>query len=389
MASPSDANSATSGGASAAATPILEDFFDQLDLNDEEFNDVEIDEEDPEIRESVRWLALARVHTDKNFSQAAFYKDMRAAWNPAQRVRFRPVGPNRFVVQASCLGDWERMMMQGPWLFRNMAVLLCSYDGFTKADDVIFDHMPIWLQVHKLPDPYCKQGIVERILKGAGEILEMRLNGNTRGDYIRVRVNHDIKQPLTKFVSVVRAQERQVYLVRYEKLARFCSFCGRIGHEHKECGSGVHEKQSLKFGDWLYVDGPSRPRPEQTPSRADKYRPMRKNSSPSASLDPGLKALDPDMLDTATSPVKNPGTIMDVDRDARKRLNMDNVGDDTLNKPKSKKEVLAITDGSGQDLGENASPTSSSSGSKRVKLTKDHATTQRSAASLEEDRRMQ
>ena len=145
MASPSDANSATSGGASAAATPILEDFFDQLDLNDEEFNDVEIDEEGPEIKESVRWLALARVHTDKNFSQAAFYKDMRAAWNPAQWVRFRPVGPNRFVVQASCLGDWERMMMQGLWIFRNLAVLMCSYDGFTKADDITFDHMPIWL----------------------------------------------------------------------------------------------------------------------------------------------------------------------------------------------------------------------------------------------------
>ena len=61
---------------------------------------------------------------------------------------------------------------------------------------------------------------------------------------------------------------------------------------------------------------------------------MRKNSSPSASLDPGLKALDPDMLDTATSPVKNPGTVMDVDRDSRKRLNMDSAGDETLNKPK-------------------------------------------------------
>ena len=65
---------------------------------------------------------------------------------------------------------------------------------------------------------------MERLLKGAGEILEMRLNGNTRGDYVRVRVNHDIKRPLTKLVSVVRARERQVYLVRYEKLARFCKF---------------------------------------------------------------------------------------------------------------------------------------------------------------------
>ena len=45
----SDANSATSGGASAPANSVLEDFFDQLDLNDEDFNDVEIDEEDPVI----------------------------------------------------------------------------------------------------------------------------------------------------------------------------------------------------------------------------------------------------------------------------------------------------------------------------------------------------
>uniref|UniRef100_A0A453MHK4 Zinc knuckle CX2CX4HX4C domain-containing protein n=1 Tax=Aegilops tauschii subsp. strangulata TaxID=200361 RepID=A0A453MHK4_AEGTS len=215
----------------AAANPTLEEFFDQLDLNDEEFNDVDIDE-DPGIKESVRWLALARVHTEKNFSPSAFYKDMRVAWNPAQLVRFRPVGPNRFVVQASCLGDWERIMTQGPWLFRNMAVLLCLYDGFSRAEDVVFVHMPIWLQIHKLTDP--KENIVEKLLKGAGEIMEMRLNGNTRGDYVRVRVNHDIQQPLTKFVSIIRAREHQVYLVRYEKLARFCKACGLIGHEHKE-----------------------------------------------------------------------------------------------------------------------------------------------------------
>ncbi|XBI35076.1 hypothetical protein VPH35_120814 [Triticum aestivum] len=389
MSSPLDPNSAMSGGASAAANAVLEEFFDQLDLNDEEFHDVEIDEEDPEIKECVRWLALSRVHTDKNFSPAAFYKDMRAAWNPAQRVRFRPVGPNRFVVQASCLGDWERMMMQGPWLFRNMAVLMCPYDGFTKADDVVCDHMPIWLQIHKLPDPYCRQGIVERLLKGAGEILEMRLNGNTRGDYVRVRVNHDIKQPLTKFVSIVRAQERQVYLVRYEKLARFCSFCGRIGHEHKECGSGVHEKKNLKFGDWLYDEGPSRPRPDQNPRKADVPRQQKKNGSRSAPLDPDPKAMDPESLDTATSPMKIPGALMEVDKDVRKRLNMDNAGVDDVHKPKSKDTVLAIMDGSPHEPGENASPTSSSSSSKRARLTKDHASTEKPAASLEEDRRIQ
>ena len=74
---------------------------------------------------------------------------MRAAWNPAQQVRFRPVGPNLFVVQAACLGDWERMIDQGPWLFRNFIVLMCLYDGFTSADEAVFDHSPIWLTTKK------------------------------------------------------------------------------------------------------------------------------------------------------------------------------------------------------------------------------------------------
>ena len=101
MASPSDAHSATGGcGAATAARSDLGDFLEKLDLNDDDFVDVEIDEDDPEIQESVRWLALARVHTNRNFSPSAFYKDMRAAWNPAKEIRFRPVGPNRFVVQA-------------------------------------------------------------------------------------------------------------------------------------------------------------------------------------------------------------------------------------------------------------------------------------------------
>ena len=208
-----DALSGTSGGGGAAKASDLGDFMEQLNLEDEVFDDLVIDEADPEINDSVRWLALARVCTDKTFSQSAFYKNMRAAWNPAQPVRFRLVGPKLFVVQESCLGDWERMMDQGPWLFRNLLVLMVRYGGFTKAEEVPMVFMPIWLQIHKIPEGFCKKNIVENLLRNSGKILEMRLNGNTRGDYVRVRVKHDIRRPLTKYVSIVRAKERQVYLV--------------------------------------------------------------------------------------------------------------------------------------------------------------------------------
>ncbi|KAE8784412.1 hypothetical protein D1007_41963 [Hordeum vulgare] len=237
------------------------------------------DEADPEINDSVRLLALAMVHTDKSFSQAAFYKDMRAAWNPAQPVRFR------------------------------------------LAEEVPIVFMPIWLQIHKIPEGFCKKNIVENLLRNSGEILEMWLNGNTHGDYIRVRVRHDVCHPLTKFVSILRGKERQVYLVRYEKLARFCSVCGLIDHDGKECGSGVHEEKENKYGTWLYADGLNK-----SPSN-ESFGPGRSQEQPAPQSQqkksPGIAVIDPETLDTASNSSKEGHTNMQVDPAARKRLAME------------------------------------------------------------------
>ncbi|XBI92954.1 hypothetical protein VPH35_029909 [Triticum aestivum] len=330
MASPSDAHSATSGGGAAAAKQDLGDIFNQLDLNDDNFDDVEIDEEDPEINESVRWLALARVHTEKKFSQSAFYKDMRAAWNPAQRI-------------------------------------------------------------HKLPDGFCKQSIVAKLLKDSGEILDMRLDGNTWGDYVRVRVKHDVRRPLTKYVSIVHASKRQVYLVRYEKLARFCKVCGLTGHVFKECGLGIHDETKMKFGDWLYADGPNQARKDtKIPTTYNTARPSARHEEPHGShveKSTPQEKLDPSLEDTASSPVKKTSTRMELDKDPRKRLNMD-AADGNSGLPPQHPGVLAITDGSGADQQEGTSP-SSSTNSKRVKVDNGENIKEISAASREEDRRTQ
>ncbi|KAE8772429.1 hypothetical protein D1007_55565 [Hordeum vulgare] len=205
-------------------------------------------------------------------------------------------------------------MSQGPWLFRNRAVLLCPYDGFSIVEDVVFVHMPIWLQIHKLPDPYCKEKIMEKLSKGAGEILKMRLNDNMHEDYVRVRVNNDIQQPLMKFVSIVRAKERQVYLVCYEKLATFCKVCGLVGHEHTECGLGIHDEKKLKYGDWLYADAPVKATGPRSPG---------KTKTPNTPVEYEWEKMDPETPDTSSSPVKNLWARMDVDKEVRKRLNMD------------------------------------------------------------------
>ncbi|KAE8803399.1 hypothetical protein D1007_20754 [Hordeum vulgare] len=312
MVSASDAFSLTNLGSRGKPDEDLGDFFEKLDLHEDEFDDVVVEEEAPDLVDEIPWLALARVQTSKNFSQAAFFKDMRVAWNTAKPVRFRPIGANLFVIQAHCLGDWDRIMSQGPWLFRNMAVVFTPYDGYSEATEVPMVHMPIWLQIHKLLDGHCREDVIGKLLRSCGEILETRIAGKVR----------------------------TVYAVRYEKLARFCKACGIIGHDHKECGNGVHIEKDLKFGDYLYVDPHMKFRAEWESARADKT--VSGSPSAKASVGKGETAIDKELRDTTSSPVKQTlPLVMDMDKSARKRLLVDN---DEVEAPSRAKEPLMITD---------------------------------------------
>jgi hypothetical protein len=146
-----------SDGASASTDKrkqgALDSLFDRLDIAEEEFDDFVI-EDDSEIAESVRWLAVARVVYQKKFSHAAFLHQMQIAWNPAREVTLRAVGDNLFVIQCFCLSDWEKVMLRGPWLFRDWSIVLAEYDGMSDPASVALNIIPLWLHVLKLPSAY-------------------------------------------------------------------------------------------------------------------------------------------------------------------------------------------------------------------------------------------
>jgi hypothetical protein len=45
--------------------------------------------------------------------------------------------------------------------------------------------------------------------------------------------------------------------VKYEKMPRYCTHCGLMGHVHLECGSGEFKEDELQFGDWMLAGGDS------------------------------------------------------------------------------------------------------------------------------------
>lgn len=113
-------------------------------------------------------------------------------------------------------------------------------------------------------------------------------------------------------MSIIRGKERQVFLVQYEKLAQFCSVCGLIGHDFKECGTRVHEEKSKKIGPWRYADAPKKPRPEDQFGRTGGSKPEENFSQPRSATEKSL--VEPEVMDTTTTPLKHAGGSVDQEK---------------------------------------------------------------------------
>lgn len=252
------AKEATSSG----SNPELEAMMEELGLREEDLQDVVV-EEDEITDAATRWMAVARVHTEKPYSQYWFFRNMRVAWDLAQEVKIKPLKDNLYTMQFSCLGDWERVMVDGPWNFKGKAVVMAHYDGFTKPSSIELDKIEIWVQIHDFPEGYYPK--IKALSSTVGEFVYAEpMSQDFEGNFARVRVKIDVTKQLKNAVSLVikkkEGVQRVIFKVKYERLPDWCAVCGYLGHTYKECGDGVHLPKALVFKDLraTWFRGPGR-----------------------------------------------------------------------------------------------------------------------------------
>jgi hypothetical protein len=231
------------------------DLQDKLVLKDEELDDVVLPKEDfDNLREGARWMAVVKVNTTKHFGNQPFFQKMDAAWGFARKWDIRPVVDNLFILQVSCLGDWNRAMLEGPWIFRQMGVMIEPYDGIADPSSVILNRIHAWVQIRGIPPLFRKEGIVRDMAARIGEVLSVDLYvlGASGTSFVRVRVKIDVNKPLTRIVGLhPEGSERLSFQVLYEKLPRYCEVCGVLGNGELECGDGVHGDEAKQYGAWM------------------------------------------------------------------------------------------------------------------------------------------
>lgn len=230
--------------------PSLEERMEGLDLKGEEEEDLDLLGELDELVKDVHWLALFRVHTSKPFSHAALFGAMRIAWSVVKEVMFKVLGPNLFLVQLHCLGDWTRVMEGSPWLFRGAAIVLEEYDGFSNVLEYKLNRIPVWTRIQGVLEGLMKKReLAEKVAKKVGDIINVVVNKGKINStpYLRARVWLELDKPLVRVV-LITLKERIKYLVQYEKLPSFCFFCGFMGHEVRSVEMECTAKQVVNGG---------------------------------------------------------------------------------------------------------------------------------------------
>jgi hypothetical protein len=248
-------------------------------------------------------------------------------------------------------------------LFRQNIVCIEEYDGLSDPESVDLNSFATCIQIHKLPVGYRNGALIKNLTeKKVGKVIgKVETNLNGVGNFVRVRVKLNVAKPLARFVTVSRAGQREFCQIKYEKMPKFCGACGYMGHTHLECGSGEHDEEKLKWGDFLKADwstwkgrnlggnrgGGRSSRGGRSPAEWDagtcpggnnagrgrgNFSSWRYNALAYSSDKDRVEGV---LEDTGTSPLKNNDDEMDhenSDFGAKRRLNLNNISDDLQQK---------------------------------------------------------
>jgi hypothetical protein len=86
MAAPSATSGNWPGGSEQHKDEAIDDLLHRLGIGDDEFDDLVFGDLDGVPKEGVKWMALARVHTQNYFCTSTFEQHMKVAWSPIKVI---------------------------------------------------------------------------------------------------------------------------------------------------------------------------------------------------------------------------------------------------------------------------------------------------------------
>ncbi|XP_021770736.1 uncharacterized protein LOC110734918 [Chenopodium quinoa] len=162
---------------------------------------------------------------------------LKTLWRIDDNVVVRMIDTNLFVFQFFNIEDKNKVLDGRPWAFDNQILLLKETKADEQPSDVEFNSCSFWIRLIDVPFGRRNKQYAREVGDCIGECLEVDDFDSLGWEkFMRVKVIVDINKPLQRGLKVVVDVNTTKWVgFKYERLGDFCYYCGRIGHNDKDC----------------------------------------------------------------------------------------------------------------------------------------------------------
>lgn len=129
-------------------------------------------------------------------------------------------------------------MIEGqPWVFEGSLISIADYNGTIPPAQMDFEKVSFWTRMFNLPLSCMSTAMGFQLGNPVGtmEEVETEEDGVGWGTYLRVKIRLDIAKPLARG-RVLKLHGNNMWVAfQYERLPKFCYYCGVIKHGVAGC----------------------------------------------------------------------------------------------------------------------------------------------------------
>lgn len=138
------------------------------------------------------------------------------------------------------------MLRDGPWRFNQYLIVMKEVSENSPMDRASLSSIPLWVQIYGIPILKQTEQVARYVGGLLGKVISIDLaQGRNRYPYLRVRVDMDIRRPLSKGTTLVCSGTDKKIEFRYERLFLFCFWCGYLDHIMEDCLDFMEEGGDL------------------------------------------------------------------------------------------------------------------------------------------------
>jgi hypothetical protein len=212
--------------------------------------------------QTVSYSLAAKFYTRRILNVEAVTRTFKPLWRTERGFSAKDMGDNILLFEFEDEADMERVLFAEPWSYDKYLVAFCRVVEDVEIENVVFDRVTFWVQIHNLPMLSLKREVAEALGRGIGEVLtstesEEEMGG---GRVMRIRVKVDITKPLCRGRKIGLANGKEGWAAfKYERLSNFCYWCGLVTHGEQDCAHWLRNRTSLGkkdqgYGAWMKAD---------------------------------------------------------------------------------------------------------------------------------------